>query len=206
MPLPASFLLRSLLWLLAAAVVIALGLLRWGGSLLIASNGPPGQVDAAIVLQGSVVAEKARVAGAMDLLRRGLADRALLSVPKESYWGQSIPPLARSFLQQNYGDLASRVDFCETDAEVNSTIQEAQALSPCIQQHRWRSIVIVTSNYHTRRAQILWRRIARQNPNLGIWVEGVTDPEFKPPWWRHRQSAKIWLTEASKLVWAMLGG
>jgi uncharacterized SAM-binding protein YcdF (DUF218 family) len=206
MPLTARISLRLLQWLLAAAVIIALGLLRWGGSLLIASDAPPGHVDAAIVLQGSMVAEKARIGGAMDLLRRGLADRALLSVPKKSYWGQSIPPLARSFLQQNYGDLATRVDFCETDAAVNSTVQEAQALRPCIQQQRWRSIVIVTSNYHTRRAEKLWRRVARQNPELGIWVEGVTDPEFEQPWWRHRQSAKLWLLESSKLVWTMLGG
>ena len=101
MPSPARPWLRVLQWLLAAAAVITLGLLRWGADLLIASYAPlPERVDAAIVLQGSIVAEKARIAGAMDLLRRGVADRALLSVPKESYWGQSVPPVARSFLER----------------------------------------------------------------------------------------------------------
>jgi len=147
-----------------------------------------------------------RIAGAMDLSRQGIADRVLLSVPKESYWGQSLPPVARAYLERNYGgELAARVDFCETDADVNSTEQEAQALSACIREHHWQSIAIVTSNYHTRRAKMLWRRIARHDPNLHLWFRGVTDPEFQQPWWRHRQSAKIWVMECSKLAWAMLG-
>ena len=204
---PARPLFRALRWLLAAAVVIALCLLRWGGDLLIASDPPPGHVDAAIVLQGSIAAEKVRIAGAINLLQRGVADRALLSVPKESYWGQSIPPVARSYLERNYGsDMAARVDFCETSGEVNSTVQEAQAVSPCIQEHHWQSIVIVTSNYHTRRAGMLWRRITRPDPKIHIWIEGVSDPEFQQPWWRHRQSAKVWVMETAKLVWAALGG
>ncbi len=208
MPSPARPWLRVLQWLLAAAAVITLGLLRWGADLLIASYAPlPERVDAAIVLQGSIVAEKARIAGAMDLLRRGVADRALLSVPKESYWGQSVPPVARSFLERTYGsDLAARVDFCETSGEVDSTVQEAQALSPCIRERHWQSIAIVTSDYHTRRAGMLWRRMTRHESNLHIWVVGVADPEFQQPWWRHRRSAKVWVMEMSKLVWASLGG
>ena len=118
MPSPARPLFRALRWPLAAAVVIALCLQRWGGDLLIACDPAPGHVDAAIVLQGSIAAEKVRIARAINLLQRGVADRALLNVPKESYWGQSIPPVARSYLERNYGsDLASRVDFCETSWE-----------------------------------------------------------------------------------------
>ena len=94
----ASF--RVLRWLLAAAIVVVVCLLLWGGDLLIASDLPPNHVDAAVVLQGSMAAEKARIAGAMDLLRRGVAGRALLSVPKESYWGESIPPVARAYLER----------------------------------------------------------------------------------------------------------
>jgi uncharacterized SAM-binding protein YcdF (DUF218 family) len=198
---------RVLKWPLAAAIAIAVCLLLWGGNLLIASDPLPDHVDAAIVLQGSIVAEKARIGRAIDLLRRGVAARALLSVPKESYWGQSIPPVARSYLERNYGsELAARVDFCEIGGEVDSTVQEAQALNPCIQQHHWQSAVIVTSNYHTRRAGVLWRRVTRHEPKIHIWIDGVTDPEFQQPWWKHRQSAKIWLMEITKLVWTALGG
>jgi uncharacterized SAM-binding protein YcdF (DUF218 family) len=207
MPSPARFLLRVLRWPLAVAIVVALGLLVWGGNLLISREPVPQHVDAAIVLQGSIAAQKVRLAGAIDLLQRGVASRALLSVPKESYWGQSIPPVARSYLERNFGNnMAARVDFCETSDDVNSTVQEVQALSPCIREHQWHSLVVVTSSYHTRRAGILWRRMMRSDHTIRISVEGVTDPEFQQPWWGHRQSAKIWLTETTKLIWTVLGG
>lgn len=207
MPPPTKSKLSMLRWLPAVAIVIAVCLLRWGGDLLISSDPEPQHVDAAIVLQGSVVAEKVRIAGAINLLQRGIADRVLLSVPQESYWGQSVPPAARSYLERTYGnDLAARVDFCETSAGVDSTVQEAQALGPCIQEHHWHSVAIVTSDYHTRRAGMLWKRMNRSNPKIHIWIDGVTDPEFQQPWWRRRQSAKIWLMETAKLVWSVLGG
>lgn len=198
---------RILRWLLAAAVIIVLCLLRWGGDLLIATDPAPARVDAAIVLQGSIVAQKVRIAGAMSLLQRGIADRALISVPQESYWGQSIPPVARAYLERTYGsELASRVDFCESGGDVNSTLQEAQAVLPCVQQHHWQSIEVVTSDYHTRRAGMIWRKLAKQEPKMHAWIVGVADPEFQQPWWRHRQSAKVFLMESSKLVWTIFGG
>jgi hypothetical protein len=206
MPSPARKRFRTLCWILAASVAIVFGLLWWGADLLILSEPAPKHVEAAIVLQGSIVAEKVRIAGAVGLLQRGFADRVLLSVPKESYWGQSVPPAARAFIEKNYGsDAAGRVDFCETGAEVNSTLQEAQALIPCIEEHHWHAIAVVTSDYHTRRAGTLWRRAVKErSPGVHIWIDGVADPEFQQPWWRYRQSAKIWFMESLKLVWSML--
>jgi uncharacterized SAM-binding protein YcdF (DUF218 family) len=204
---PARPLFRLLRWIVAAAIVIAVGLMVWGSDLLIASDPEPQHVDAAVVLQGSVIGERARTEGAIRLLQRGVADRVVLSIPKEGYWGQSIPPIARAYLEKIYGpDLAARIDFCETSGDVNSTVQEAQAVSACIHEHHWQSVMIVTSDYHTRRAGMLWRRMSRPDSNLHIWVDGVKDPEFEQPWWRHRQSAKIWLMESSKLMWTVLGG
>jgi len=207
MPSSARPLLRALAGLCAAGILLVVCLLRWGSALLVADDPPHGPVDAAVVLQGSITGEKARIDGAVDLLRRGVAGRALLSVPKESYWGQSIPPIARTYLERNYGkDLADRVDFCETGGAVDSTLQEAHAISPCIREHHWQSIVIVTSNYHTRRAGMIWRGVTKNDSELHLSIEGVPDPEFRQPWWRHRQSAKIWVMESSKLLWASLGG
>lgn len=207
MPSPTRKPFRALLWLLAASVAILLCLLCWGSDLLIVSEPAPDHVDAAIVLQGSIIGEKVRIAGAVGLLQRGLAGRILLSIPKESYWGQSLPPVAHAFIERNYGsDVAARVDFCETGADVNSTLQEAQAVSSCIQEHHWYAIAIVTSDYHTRRAGILWRRTLKdRNPGVHIWIDGVADPEFQQPWWRHRLSAKTWFMEFLKLGSSMLG-
>lgn len=197
--------LRLLAWLLAVAVVLVLFIFFFGTTLLVADRPPTARVNAAVVLQGSVIGENARIAGAMKLLQQQKADRVLLSVPKESYWGQSIPPVARAYLERSVGpDLAARVDFCETGNQVDSTLEEMQALTPCIQDHHYQSIVVVTSNYHTRRAGIIWRRFAAHNPTIGVSILGVDDPEFQQPWWRYRRSAKTFFMEFTKLISTIL--
>lgn len=200
--------LRVLLWASAVSVMAVLGLVFWGGDLLIGSDQAPDHADVAVVLQGSVVAQKTRIAGAMSLLQRGVTNRVVLSIPSETYWGQPVAPVARGYLERNYGnEAAGRVDFCETGPDVDSTEQEAQALSTCVHEHQWRTVVVVTSNYHSRRARMIWRRILKkQYPETQVWVQGVTDPDFRLRWWSSRRSAKIWLMEFSKLIWEMPGG
>ena len=189
--------------LLLLCAVGVLGLLRWGGYVLVSSDSLPPHADVAIVLQGSVLGEIARVAGAAQLLRQGTVAQALLSVPKQSYWGESVPDAARAYIERNYGSaIGDRVIFCETGPDVDSTEQEAEALRGCIQKEGWRKVVVVTSNYHTRRAGRIWRSVLKNaEPAIQLWVYGVDDPEFQPRgWWRKRLWAKTWFYEFTKLV------
>src|SRR5436309_13993947 len=183
-------------WIFGSVLAGGIGflcLLRWGGYLLIATDPLPNHVDAAVILQGSISSQIVRIAGAVSLLQGGRVGRVLLSVPRQSYWGESIPPVARRYLHTKYGEnVADRVYFCEVGPEVNSTEHEAKAVSACIKQHRWRAIVLVNSNYHTRRAGFLWREALKaENPQVSVWVYGVPDPTFEPAgWWRERLYAK----------------
>lgn len=200
---------RRWLWLLAILLVFAFCFLQWAVHILVAPNQLPVHADVAIVLQGSITGEKARLDGALQLARRGTVDRVLVSVPQQSYWGQAIPPVALQFIERNYGaELAARVDFCVVGPDVDSTEQEAEALIPCIQEHAWRSVIVVTSNYHTRRAGYLWRRQMRKSdPTTSLGIDGVPDPDFRPQgWWRDRRSAKTWFLEFTKLIWMLIGG
>lgn len=194
---------RWILWLLLLLLFGALSLLRWGGYLSVASDPLPARADAAVVLQGSVLGEIARVAGAAQLLRDGVAGQALLSVPKLSYWGESVPDAARAYIERSYGStISNRVVFCETGPEVDSTEQEAQTLRACIHERGWREIIVVTSDYHTRRAGRIWRSVLKDmQPPVQMWVYGVDDPEFRPRgWWRKRLWAKTWFYEVTKLI------
>ncbi len=200
---------RVLLWFIAISLLLVCGLLRWGGYLLIRRDALPDHADSAVVLQGSITGEKARIAGAVSLLQQGKVNRVLLSIPKESYWGQTLSPVARAYLQKNYGEpVSDRFDFCELGPGVNSTAQEAQLLDSCIQQHGWRSVIVVTSSYHTRRANIIWKKIlSTRDPGLRLSIYGVADPEFEPRlWWRNRLYAKTWFFEFTKLGWTELVG
>src|SRR5215471_3097166 len=78
-------------WVVAfvSVVLIVAAVLYWGGSFLVAATALPAHAQAAVVLQGSIVGEKARLDGALQLAAQGKVDRVLVSVPRESYWGQS---------------------------------------------------------------------------------------------------------------------
>jgi uncharacterized SAM-binding protein YcdF (DUF218 family) len=201
--------LRRLPWLLAAVIVVVVCFLRWGGELLVAGDSMPKNANAAVILQGSTTGEKARIAGTIRLLQQGVVNQALLSVPPESYWGEAVPPIAHAYLEKNYGaELAGKMDFCIVGPGVDSTEQEAVALDKCIREHTWKSIVVVTSNYHSRRAGIIWRKmIGKLDPSVRLWINEVPDPEFQPRgWWHVRLYAKTWFFEFTKLIWTILFG
>jgi uncharacterized SAM-binding protein YcdF (DUF218 family) len=191
--------------LLTAVIFVFLFLV--GPRFLVAPDSLPRHVDVAVVLQGSVAGENARVAGAVALLKLGVASQLVLSVPKESFWGESPIPSAKRYIQTRYGAEAdAHLEFCQTDAEVNSTEDEAKALQPCLTQHGWRSIAIVTSDYHTRRSRLIWRKVLRrQYPSAEVWIHGVNDPEFRAEaWWRRRIYAKTTFLEYTKLIWTLI--
>jgi hypothetical protein len=194
------------LWVAGVFVVVVLCVLKWGGYVLVARNSLPNHVDATVILQGPIATEKARIAAAMVLLQHGSTDRVALSIPKESDWGEQIAPVVRQYLEKNYGaELAGRVDFCETSGDMNSIEQEAQVLGACVQQHQWKTIVLVTSNYQSRRAGIIWRKtLPTRDSSIQVAVDGVADSEYQPRrWWRQPDSARIWLVEFAKLVRAI---
>jgi uncharacterized SAM-binding protein YcdF (DUF218 family) len=195
------------LWLVGILALLVVGFLHWGGYLLLAGDSVPEHVDAAVVLQGSIASENARTAAAMALLQRGSANRVAISVPRKSYWDQEIPPIARPYLEKKYGtEIAGRVDFCNTEPDITSAQQEAQALSTCVQEHGWKNIALMTSNYQSRRVRMIWRKtLPKDDPSVYVSVEGVPDPNYQPHgWWRQRLYVETWLSESAKLAWASL--
>lgn len=186
-------------------LLIIFAMLDWGGYLLIGSDALPSRADGAVILQASVVSENARIDGAVRLLQQGIVDKILLSIPKQTYWGLSFPEMAHAYLEKQYGSqVARQVEFCLTGPGVDSTEQEAYAIIPCLEKRGWRSVIVVTSNFHGRRAGMIWRKVCkREQPDLQIWVDGVADPSFRPEgWWRHRRYAKTWFFESTKLLWS----
>lgn len=194
---------RGVLVLLVSLLGATLFALRFGGSFLVAPDPLPGRAQVAVALAGSVGAEEARRAEALRLLQVGRADHVMLSVGKVWFWGEWMPDLARRYLAKKYGEeMAKRVVLCEMNAD--STAEEVRALLGCLRERGWRSVIVVTSNYHTRRARLIWRRVvADAHPPFTVAVHGVSDGDFEASgWWRRRRHAKTWLLEITKLVWA----
>ena len=76
----------------------------------------------------------------------------------------------------------------------SNTLEEAKDLQVLIAQNGWRRILLVTSNYHTRRAQYIFRKVLPANVSLE--VVGAFDAEFEPDtWWQSRQGRKTFFLE-----------
>jgi uncharacterized SAM-binding protein YcdF (DUF218 family) len=73
--------------------------------------------------------------------------------------------------------------------DADSTLEEAQALKKLVKDRKWRSVIIVTSNYHTRRARYIFHKVFPQGMELR--VASAHDGDFDPQhWWEKRKSIK----------------
>lgn len=86
--------------------------------------------------------------------------------------------------------------------EADNTREEAETLAPIAVQRKWKKVILVTSNYHTRRALYIFSRVFP--PAVQIRVTGARDAEFDPQrWWEKRISIKHIVREAAGMVVAM---
>ena len=155
----------------------------------------PQKSDAILVLAGET--EK-RVEHGVEMLRQGYAPRLLIDVEaRGSIYGFSKVEVAKNYIATLPPADAARASVCATDAR--STKEEAHAAEPCLRDAGAKKVLIVTSDFHTRRAITIFRH---ELPGLEFSAAAVRDPEvFGSPWWRHREWSKQFFDETLKLGW-----
>lgn len=145
--------LRRVLYLCVAASVVAAVLL------MIPSRAPAGPVDALVVFAGGT---GERLDRAEELVRSGRA-RAL-AISHGTGW-----PQGRRLCRAGRVSTASgRVPVVCFSPVPDSTKGEAIAIGRLASARRWRTVGVVTSSFHVRRAVLLTRRCAH-----GVRVEAV---------------------------------
>jgi uncharacterized SAM-binding protein YcdF (DUF218 family) len=89
----------------------------------------------------------------------------------------------------------------------DSTLEEAEALAGLVKGKKWHSVIVVTSNFHTRRARYIFRRIFPQG--MEVRVASARDGDFDPEhWWEKRKSIKELTKEFAGMVltlWELRG-
>lgn len=88
-------------------------------------------------------------------------------------------------------------DICE------STDDEARALARYLEKHPGTSVVVITSDYHTRRCRLIFDKVFAGKPNQILFAGA---PTGIPPdqWWKTPQGAAIYGLELIKLASAQL--
>jgi uncharacterized SAM-binding protein YcdF (DUF218 family) len=80
-----------------------------------------------------------------------------------------------------------------------NTQEEAMALRTLVAEKNWHRVIVVTSNYHTRRARYIFQRVFPESIN--VRVASARDGDFDPEhWWETRKSVKDFFQELVGLV------
>jgi len=171
-------------------------ILRLAGNFWVVDETPEPS-DAIVVLSDdNYYAERA--ARAAELFKAGWAPRVVAA-------GKQLRPYA-SLAELMQHDLADRgvpataVVRCSYRGE--NTREEAAAVSDFLKAHGWKRVLVVTSNYHTRRARYIWERSVAAGTQLRVIA--AHDSDYDPSsWWRTRSGLKMFARELVGLVVAM---
>jgi len=150
---------------------------------------PPSKADAMIILSDDDFIGS-RATKAADLYHEGRAPVIIAS-------GRMMRPYAGvgELMQRDLTDRGvpnSAIEIYRHNA--SDTLDEAQTLRSLVVQKKWRHVVIVTSNYHTRRARYIFQKVFP----LGVQVDvaSAKDPAFDiSDWWEHKAGLKSFLHE-----------
>lgn len=153
----------------------------------------PRKSDVIVVLAGET---ELRPEFGLRLLDQGYAPLMLLDVPAEGkIYGWSQSELAKKYVEGLAQ--ANSVRICPISS--TSTKAETHDVMRCLEQLGARSVLLETSEFHTRRALSIFRREDRTREYS---VAACPDPEsFGVQWWRKREWAKTDFYESSRLLW-----
>lgn len=95
-------------------------------------------------------------------------------------------------------DLGAMVDTTRIvlDMESRSTVDNAVNVKRIVEDKGFKSLILVTSNYHMKRAFTIFRKAIRED--VKIYRHPVKGPNFRDEWWRDLKSVKLILSEFFK--------
>ena len=178
------------LWLASACLLVVLFAAN-AGTLLVVDAPQPS--DVILVLAGETERRPER---ALRLLEQGYGRRLVLDVPAEAkMYDFTELELAQRYVQQV--PQAGSIRVCPIKGL--STKEESRDAEKCLAQESARSVLIVTSDFHTRRALNIFRHeLPERTFSVAATLDGT---QFGRRWWTHRQWAKTTLDEWLRLLW-----
>jgi uncharacterized SAM-binding protein YcdF (DUF218 family) len=183
--------------LLVLIAIVVLGLLFRNsilaalGSYLVKADTPE-KADIGLVLAGD--GEGNRILTAAQLARQGYISQILVSGPSGMYGRYecdlAIPFAVKAGYPESY--------FLHFENDARSTQEEARDAIARLRQMGVHKVLLVTSDYHTRRSGKIYRTAA---PDLQFVVVAAPDRYFTAGgWWHNRQGEKIAFNEWVKTL------
>ncbi|MGA9530060.1 MAG: YdcF family protein [Terriglobales bacterium] len=179
------------LWLSLVFVTIAALLATQAARFLVVNN--PEKSDAIVVLAGETSVRPAR---ALELLRQGMAPHLVLDAEaREQIYDETLTAIAQKYAASL--PEANRISICAIEGR--STVAETEDVSRCLQPLNAHRVLIVTSDYHTRRALAIFsHRLPQYHWSVAAARNAAA---FGDAWWLYREWAKSTFDEWTKLLW-----
>ena len=153
----------------------------------------PQPADVILVLAGETDRRPAR---ALQLLDQGYGRRVLIDVPAAAKVYESTQlQLAEKYIR----GLPQSVSVGICPIKGLSTREESLAVEKCLAGEAGGRILIVTSEFHTRRSLSIFHREIR-GKSFSV-AAARDDSQFGTRWWTHRQWAKTCVDEWLRLIW-----
>jgi DUF218 domain len=178
-------------WLWAAVVLVLAVFLANAGKLLVVDAPQP--CDLIVVLAGETDRRPVR---ALQLLSQGYGHKVILDVPTQGkIYSFSQLQLAEKYIQ----DVSPTAAISICPIEGLSTRDEARDVEKCLMREVGKNVLLVTSDFHTRRALSIFRH---EIPGKLFRVAAAKDDtQFGTRWWTHRQWAKTFVDEGLRWIW-----
>ena len=185
------FRLIFLIFILAVCALLYLArvpLLRLAGEFWVVDE-PPETSDVIVVLSGDNY-DAERAARAASLFKSGMAPRVVATGRALRSYATTTDLMKRDLIEHGVPETAI-VPFTH---KADDTRDEAAVVSEFVTSHGWKKILLVTSNYHTRRSQYIYEHTLPSNDQL--LTVAAPDSDYDPNyWWKTRTGVKIFFHE-----------
>lgn len=148
---------------------------------------PLEKADAIVVLGGDSI-QGDRVRHAAALYKQGRAPRVVMSGGPLRAKFSEADLMEKDALAE--GIPAANLIVVRHPAE--STLDEALALRPVLAEHKLHRLILVTSNFHTRRARRIFRAVYEKE-GTEVRMSAAADVRFDPEHWWQQRSGRVWL-------------
>lgn len=178
--------------LIVAALAIAffgaaLGFVGFLSQLRVAELKPSSNADGIVVLTGG----SSRVSDAVELLAKGYGKRLLISGVH--------PTNGVSDISRSVPDSQALLDCCaDLDRSAVNTRSNAAETRRWAHERGFRSLIVVTSNYHMPRAIV---EMSHAMPDIDLIPFAVVSDKWRDePWWTNGAAMRLLLSEYVKYV------
>src|SRR5579863_9268713 len=185
---PRRLLRATMVMVLAAAVVaVGCGFAGFLSQLRGTETKPSRIADGIVVLTGG----SSRVSDAMELLADGYGKRLLISGVH--------PTSAASDISRSLTDNQSLMNCCvDLDRSAVNTRSNAAETRRWVHERGFKSLIVVTSNYHMPRAIV---ELSHAMPDVALIPFAVVGDKWRDePWWTSGATIRLLLSEYAKYV------